>query len=93
MPRIGGRYVDEDEYANLKAEAAREDYEDRLEGEGWTCMECGELWLPCWRRATRTDPAYPQQDYCPSCGGDPVCGEWGVPLGARAAREAREPGV
>ncbi len=87
MPHVGGRYVDEDEYADLVADAREEAYYDSLDNEGWTCEGCGELWNPGYVSATRIDPGYVKQDYCPHCGDAPRCDGHGMPLVGRQSEE------
>jgi hypothetical protein len=74
--------MDPDEYADAKREAKEEDYYEELDAHGWTCEnpQCGEMWLPGYVRATRTDPGYVRQDSCPRCGSDPVRDVDGYPL-------------
>ena len=73
MPMVCGRYVDDDTYADMRAEAAREEYDDACDA---TCSECGERWVMGWIRATRYQPGEPRQPECPACGGDPVLSDW-----------------
>lgn len=42
-----------------------------VENYGWECRDCGTKWDPHLHRATKTDPAYVEQEECPLCGGPP----------------------
>jgi hypothetical protein len=71
MPWVGARYMDEDEYADARYEAAQDAYDDLLERAGVACAN-GHRWVPKRVPATRTDPACWDDTECPYCGGEPI---------------------